>query len=155
MAFLPPGHPIATATKDIEELFGDSSEVSVVTLIFRGEALTPSGLSQMSSLINGIVSDPSVAELLAPGHPIFAPSFLIGSALQVNDFESITQEEIDSVGNIPEIQGALAALTGTDTDGTPVAIANIRLNNTEDERIRNVERMIKELAEGGRWPAAG
>ena len=147
VAFLPPGHPIATATQDIEELFGDSSEVSVVTLIFRGEALTPGGLSQMSSLINEIVSDPSVSELLAPGHPIFAPSFLIGSALQVNDFESITQADIDSVGNIPEIQGALAALTGTDTDGTPVAIADIRLINTGDERIQNVERMIKELVE--------
>ena len=114
VAFLPPGHPIATATHEIEELFGDSSEISVVTLIFRGEALTPGGLSQMSSLINDIVSEPGVGELLAPGHPIFAPSFLIGSALQVNDFESVTQEQIDSVRNVPEIQGALAFMTGTD-----------------------------------------
>ena len=85
VAFLPPGHPIATATQEIEELFGDSSEISVVTLIFRGDALTPGGLSQMSSLINDIVSEPGVGELLAPGHPIFAPSFLIGAALQTDD----------------------------------------------------------------------
>ena len=60
MAFLPPGHPIANATQDIDELFGDSSEVSVVTLIFRGEALTPGGLIQMTSLVDEIVSDPNV-----------------------------------------------------------------------------------------------
>ena len=45
-AFLPPGSAIADA---IDELFGDSDEVSVVTLIFRGEALTPGGLSQMAA----------------------------------------------------------------------------------------------------------
>ncbi len=152
VAFLPPGHPIATATQEIEELFGDSSEISVVTLIFRGDALTPGGLSQMSSLINDIVSEPGVGELLAPGHPIFAPSFLIGAALQTDDFESITQEQIDSVRSVPEIQAALAAMTGMDADGTPVAIANIRLNNTGDERVQNAERRINELALGDDGP---
>ena len=37
-------------------------------------------------------------------------------------------------------------MTGTDTDGTPVAIANIRLNDTGDERMQNAERRISELA---------
>ena len=146
VAFLPPGHPIATATQEIEELFGDSSEISVVTLVFRGDALTPGGLSQMSSLINDIVADPSVSELLAPGHPIFAPSFLINSVLQVEDLGSVSQAEIDSVRNIPGIQGALAFMTGMDTDGTLVAIADMRLSNTGDERVQKAERRIKELA---------
>ena len=146
VAFLPPGHRIATATQEIEELFGDSSEISVVTLIFRGDALTPDGLSQMSSLINDIVNEPGVAELLAPGHPIFAPSFIVGSALQVNDFGSVNQAQIDSVRNIPQVQGALDAMTGVDADGTSVAIATIRLSNTEDERIQDAERKIYELA---------
>ncbi len=146
VAFLPPGHPIATATQEIEELFQDSSEISVVTLIFRGDAITPGGLSQMSSLINDIVADPSVGELLAPGHPIFAPSFLVNSVLQVEDLGSVSQAEIDSTRSIPEIQGALDFMTGIDTDGTPVAIADIRLQNTGDERVRNAERRINELA---------
>ena len=146
VAFLPPGHPIANATQDIDELFGDSSEVSVVTLIFRGEALTPGGLTQMTSLVDEIVSDPGVGELLAPANPIVTPALLINAVLQVESFESISQAEIDSVRSIPEIQGALAAMTGTDTDGTPVAIANIRLNDTGDERIQNAERRISELA---------
>ena len=47
----------------------------------------------------------------------------------------MTQAEIDSTRSAPGIQEALAALTGTDTDGTPVAIATIRLIDTDDERI--------------------
>ena len=152
VAFLPPGHPVATVVQEVEELFGDSSEVSVVTLIFRGDALTPGGLSQMSSLIDEVVSEPDVAELLAPGQPVFAPSFLIGAALQVNDFESVTQAQIDSVRGAPQLQGALAATTGVDVDGTPIAIANITLSNTQDERVQNVERKIYDMAAGDEGP---
>ena len=152
VAFLPPGHAIVNATKEIDELFGDSGEYSVVTLIFRGEALTPDALSQMSTLIDDIVSEPSVGGLLAPTNAVVAPSLLINAALQVEDFESVTQGQIDSVGNVPEIQGALAAMTGTDKDGTPVAIANIRLSDTGDERIGDAERRISELAVGDEGP---
>ncbi len=152
VAFLPPGHPIAAAAQEIDENFGDSSEVSVVTLIFRGEALTPDGLSQMSALVDEVAADPAVRDLLAPDSPIFAPSHLVAAALRVDRFESITQAEIDSVLTVPEIQAALAALTGTDKDGTPVAIANISLINTGDERIQDAERRISELATGDQGP---
>ena len=153
VAFLPPGHAIANATKEIDELFGDSGEYSVVTLIFRGETLTPDGLSQMSTLIDDIVSEPSVGELLAPSNAVVAPSFLIGAVLQVESFESVTQAQIDSVRSVPEIQGAIEALTGTDTDGTPVAIANIRLSDTGDERTGDAERRISELAVADEGPS--
>ena len=36
VAFLPPGHDIAEATREIDQFFGDSGEVSIVTIIFRG-----------------------------------------------------------------------------------------------------------------------
>ena len=72
VAFLPPGHAIANATREIDELFGDSGEVSVVTILFRGEALTPVGLSQMTALIDNIASDPSVVDLLVPAGLIVA-----------------------------------------------------------------------------------
>ena len=153
VAFLPPGHAIATATQEIDELFGDSGEYSVVTLIFRGEALTPDGLSQMSTLIDEIVSEPSVGGLLAPSNAVVAPSFLIGAVLQVEGFESVTQAQIDSVRSVPEIQGAIEALTGTDTDGTPVAIANIRLSDTGDQRTGDAERRISELAASDEGPS--
>ena len=103
VAFLPPGHPIAEATKEIDDRFGDSGEVIVVTLLFRGEALTPGGLSQMDSLLDEIIRDPGVGALLAPGDPVVAPSSLIGAVLQVDSFESVTQEQIDSARNVPGV----------------------------------------------------
>ena len=152
VAFLPPGHPVANATREVSELFSDSGDVRVATLIFRGEALTPGGLSQMDSLIDAVAGDPSVAGLLAPANPIIAPAPIIGAALQVDDFEAVTQAQIDSLRNVPDVQGALSALTGTDTDGTPVAIANIRLTDTGDERIENAERRVGELAAASDGP---
>ncbi len=146
VAFLPTENPVAKATREVKELFSDSGDVKVATLTFRGEALTPDGLSQMSTLLNDIVREPGVGELLAPPNAIVAPSFLIGAALQVDSFESISQAHIDGVRNVPEIQGAIEAMTGTDTDGGPVAIANIRLSDTGDERTEDAERRIKELA---------
>ena len=152
VAFLPPGHAVANATKEVEELFKASGDVRVATLIFRGEALTPGGLSQMDALIDDVAGDPSVGELLTPSNPIIAPSSLIGAALQTDDFGAVTQAQIDSVRSVPEIQGVLAALTGTDKDGTPVAIANIRLTDTGDERVEGAERRINELAVGNEGP---
>ena len=152
VAFLPAGHPVATATSEVGELFSDSGEVSIMTLIFRGDALTPEGLSQMDALIGRVVSDPGVGELLTPADPVFAPSLIIKAALQVDDFESVTQGQLDAIGSAPELQAALAALTGLDTDGTPVAIANIRLTDTGDERIEEAERRIGELAAADEGP---
>ncbi len=146
VAFLPPGHPVANAVGEIDELFEDSGEVSVVTLIFRGDVLTPAGLSQMNGLIDEIASDPNVGELLVPGNPIVSPALLIQAALQAGTLESITQAEIDAAGNVPQVQGALAAMTGTDADGTSVAIATVSLVDTGDERVQNAERRINELA---------
>ena len=146
VAFLPPGHAVADAVRDIDELFGDSGDFRVATILFRGEALTPGGLSQMDALVDDIVADPGVSGLLAPANAVVAPASLVGAVLQTDDFESVTQAQIDSVLNVPELQGPLAAMTGTDKDGTPVAIANIRLTDTGDERIEAAERRINELA---------
>ena len=96
VAFLPPGHPIATVTQEIDELFGESGEVRVVTLVFRGEALTPDGLAQMDGLVNSITGDPAVSGLLAPTNPVAAPSLLVKALLQVDSFESVTPEQIEA-----------------------------------------------------------
>ena len=136
----------------IDELFGESGETSVVTLLFRGEALTPDGLSQMAALVNDLVSDPRVGTLLAPADPVIAPASLIQVVLEVDGFESVTQADIDSARGAPLIQPALAAMTGSDTDGTPVAIATIRLRDTGDERVEDAERLIHERAAGDEGP---
>ena len=152
LAFLPEGHPIATAAEEIEELFADSGDVRVATLIFRGEAFTPDGLTQMSALVDEVARDPAVSELLVPANPVIAPSSLLQSILGVDGFESVTQAEIDAARAAPELQGALAAMAGTDVDGTPVAIATINLIDTGDDRIVDAERKIGDLATENQGP---
>ena len=151
VAFLPPGSAIATAVEELDASFGESGDVSVVTLVFRGEALTPGGLAQMDALLASILASPGAAELLAPADPIIAPTFLI-EALGGVDPALATQAEIDSVLGVPEIGGALAAMGGSDTDGTPITIANIRLQDTGDTRVQDVERSIDELAADSAGP---
>ena len=146
--YFPRDNAVAKALDDIDELFGESGEINVVTLLFRGEALTPDGLSQMSDLTEEIASDPELAALFAPTDPIIAPSLIIGSVLGTDDLELLSQEQIDAVRSVPEIEGALNSLTGNDTDGTPVAIAAISLRDTGDERIKDAERRIHEIVAG-------
>ena len=152
LALLPPGNAVAEAVTEIDELFGDHSDIRLATLIFRGEVLTPGGLSQMDALLDDILAEPGVAPLLAPSDPIVAPSSLVGFALGTDDFASITQEQIDSVRGDPRIGAWLSALTGNDTDGTPVGIANIRLLDTGDERVADIERRIDDLALAAEGP---
>ena len=51
---LPKDSPVTKALAEIDEVFGESGEANVVTLIFRGEALTPEGLTQMDALLGSI-----------------------------------------------------------------------------------------------------
>ena len=129
-ATLPQDSAVAKVLVEIDELIGDSGEARVVTLLFRGNAITPDGLSQMDTLIGELVSDPSVGPILAPGNQVIAPSFLVKLMLQVESFESVTQADIDSARGPHELEQAIAAMTGTDTDGTAVAVATIRLRDT-------------------------
>ena len=148
---LPQGSDVAKALAEIEDLFGDA-EAHVATLIFRGEALTPEGLSQMDSLVGEVVADPRVSAILAPPDPVFAPSLLVRAVLGAESFESVTQAEIDSVRNVPGIGEALEATTGVDTDGTSIAIANISLQDTNDDRIYAASRAVHELALADQGP---
>ena len=100
----------------------------------------------MDRLIGEIVADPGVRDILAPPDPVFAPSLLVRAVLGVDGLESVTQAEIDSVRNVPGIGEALDATTGIDTDGTPIAIANISLQDTNDDRIYAASRTVHELA---------
>ena len=151
-AALPDGSPITEAIAEIEERFRESGEVRVSTILFRGEALTPDGLSQMDALIDSIVSDPAVSWVLAPTDPVFAPTLMIGAMLQVDSFDSVSQSQIDDARSAPRLGDAISLMTGIDTDGTPVAIAGISLRNTGDSRVERAERRIDELATSSEGP---
>ncbi|MXX92979.1 MAG: MMPL family transporter [Chloroflexi bacterium] len=150
---LPKGSSITKALTAIEESFGDS-EVRVVTLLFRGDALTPDGLSQMSALLGQIASDRQVSGLLSPVDPIFGPSMLVQAMLQVPNFDSVSQAQIDGVLGAPQISALLDATTGVDEDGTKVAIASVQLQNTGDDAVKDIERRINDLAIASEGPLA-
>ena len=147
-----PDGPVRETLDRVDELFGDSGEANVVTLVFRGEALTPAGLAQMDALIDTIAADPTVSDLLTPEHPVIAPSLLVQGALQTGDLAALAQSDIDSLRAAPQIGPALDALTGLDADGAPVAIATINLRDTGDERVAEAERRINALANDDAGP---
>ena len=156
--FLPGDSGVARALEEIETLFGDS-DVIVVTLVFRGEVLTPDGLAQMDGLLGRIVSDPGVGELLPPVDTITAPTLLMKPLLQVTNFDSVTQAQIDTaldhVRATPELQPALTALdltTGTDTAGMRITVATVRLRDTGDEAVEDAQLAINDLAEAAEGP---
>ena len=150
--YFPRDSAVARALDQIDELFGESGEISVVTLLFKGEALTPGGLAQMATLIDEITADPALAALLAPDDPIAAPSLIIEAALQLDSLESLSQAQVDAAQGVPEIGRALAVMTGTDTDGTAVAIATLRLRDTGDERTPGAERRVYDIASAAQGP---
>ena len=146
LAFLPPNHPLGDAAEDIEEHFGDSGEIIAGNIVFRGETLAPDGLAQMDALLADIASDPVIVDVLTPADPIFFPSSLFKAVLQVNDLGTVTQAQIDSVRNAPGIGETLGAVTGTDVDGTQVAVGSFQLINTADNRVIVAQERINELA---------
>jgi predicted RND superfamily exporter protein len=150
--YFPRDSAVARALDEIDELFGDSGDASIATLLFRGEALTPGGLEQMDSLLDEIAGDPEMVALFTSTNPIAAPSQIIGAVLQSDNFGALSQAEINAALGNPAIQGALGALTGTDADGTPVAIATIGLRDSGDGRTQDAERKLYDLAAASGGP---
>ncbi|MCY3851624.1 MAG: MMPL family transporter [Acidimicrobiaceae bacterium] len=151
LEFLPPDSDYLAAVNELEEFFGEAGDVSVVTLVFRGEAFTPAGLTQIDALVDDIVAEPEVVELLAHPDAVIAPSTLFEAA-GVSDFTSISQAEIDAVVSAPELAGAFAAMSGNDADGTSVAVSTVRVRDTGDERVVKAERTINDLASASQGP---
>ena len=137
---------VVSAVGEIDDLFEEIGGVNLVTLVFRGEALTPDGLSQMDDLIEQITSAPDIAPLLTPTDAVLSPAAIVQSALGADDLASVSQAQIDAVLSTAELGPLLDALTGSSADGTSVAIATLRLRNTDEERSRVAERRILELA---------
>ena len=81
-----------------------------------------------------------------------APSSILQFALQVPNFDSVTQAQIDGARAAPEIGPFLDMMTGTDADGTEIAIASIQLLNTGDDHVKDIERKINELTIASQGP---
>ncbi|MCY3646384.1 MAG: MMPL family transporter [Chloroflexi bacterium] len=160
--FLSDDSDVALALDKLEARFGESAETASVTLLFRGEALTPEGLAQIDRVVERVTSDERVADVLAAGDAVVAPTEPLAAVLGVEEFGGTTQAEIDAAlerigreGALAGQRAALDALTGTDADGTPIAIATIRLRDPGDvETLVEAELAIHELTEAVDGPLA-
>ena len=161
--FLSDDSDVAVALSKIETLFGESAETSSVTLLFRGEPLTPEGLAQIDRVIERATSDARVADVLAAGDAVASPTEPLAAVLGVEGFADTTQAELEEAldriaqeGGLAGQRAALDALTGTDADGTSVAIATIRLRDPGDmETLVAAELAIHEITEEVEGPLAG
>ena len=142
-AQLPEGNAVVEALDDIDASFADTGAARVTTILFRGDAFTPGGLSQIDALVGAVAADPSVAPLLTANNPIVSPAALVKALLQVDSFDGVTPAMIESV---PQLKAILDELRGTSDDGTEITIASLRLRDTGDDRIADAERTIHRLA---------
>ena len=159
-AFLPDDSRVSAANGRIEELFGGSRDTISTTLLFRGDALTPEGLAQMDGALSQVISHPGVAPLLTGPNPVIAPTLIVAAALGTDDFASLTQQQIDQA----TAQLPMSRMVGTDTDGSQVAIATVRLvidvdgdGDIEDDAdtLVSAELAIRQIVESSQGPLAG
>ena len=147
--FLPEDSAVATASGEIKVLFGDPTPTVTVTLLFRGQPLTPEGLAQMAAVVAEVESR---SEELLLAAPVISPVRPLAAALGTSDFASATQAEIDVVKGNP----ALARLVGFDEDGTEVAAVYVRLHKIEDKgRLATAELALRDVAVRSTGPAEG
>ncbi len=157
--FLPEDSDVTVATETIENLFGSSQDTISVTLLFRGETLTPDGLAQIQQVIDSVVTDSLVAPFLVPGG-VVSPTIPLGLALETNDFASLSQPRIDAAA----AQLPLDRLISADVDGTIVAIANVRLFQDgardgdkvdDEETLEEAQLLIRAIAVDTPGPLEG
>ena len=157
--FLPEDSEVAAASDTIDTLFGGIEETVTVRLIFRGDTLTAAGLAQIDATVGQAVGHPEVEPLLVQQRPVLSPAQLIAGPLGTSDFASATQQAIDeAAAQIP-----VDRLVGTDTDGSGVALATVRLvtdvdrdGDTDDDEaaLERAELAIGDLAAASQGPLA-
>ncbi len=150
-AFLPEDSAIATASEKIRTDFGDPDPYVVVTMLFRGNTLTPEGLAQIDRAVREVEAHALVAPLLAA--PLVSPTQALAADLGTNDFTSLSQSVID-----PVVTGnrSLNRLVGFDEDGTQVALALARLRgDVPEDLLEAAQFAIRDIAQAVDGPVKG
>ncbi|MBT8213966.1 MAG: MMPL family transporter, partial [Acidimicrobiia bacterium] len=154
--FLPDDSDVALATATLSEEFPDSAGLTNVTIIHRGDVLTPAGLAQIDEVITAATADPAVAERLAVTDPVVSIAGIYKQALQTSDLSTVSQAQIDQVtaalADNPEVGPILEQLVG-EADGEELAISSIRLRSLGDpEGLAATELEIADIAAGVEGP---
>ena len=152
--FLPANNEVADAAATLEDSFPDTAGLSNVTIIHRGDFLTPEGLRQIDAVIEAAVAEPEVQERLALTNPITSVAAVFEQALGVSDLGAVTQQQIDAVATQPQIERLLNNLSG-EAAGEPLVISTVKLRSLGDEEgTRDVELLVADTVETVEGPLA-
>ena len=146
-AFLPADSDVAQATDTLADAFPDSAGLTSVTILHRGDVLTPDGLGHIDAVVAASVSEPTVADRLALTDPVISLAAVFERALGVDDITTVEQAQIDAVAAQPELASLLQNLTG-EADGDGLAISTIKLRELGDlEGLEDAELLIADVVE--------
>ena len=146
-AFLPGDSDVAEATATLAEAFPDSAGLTNITIMHRGEFLTPEGLVHIDRVMAASLAEPAVVERLALTDPVVSVAAAFKRALGVDDLSSISQQQIDAVAGQPEFAMLLGNLSGQ-ADGQPLVISSIKLRSLGDrDALADVELLIADIVE--------
>ncbi|MEM9563334.1 MAG: hypothetical protein AAGA93_11985, partial [Actinomycetota bacterium] len=93
--FLPDDSEVARASDQLSELFPDSAGLTGITILHRGDTLSPDGLAHIDAVVAELVAEPLVAERLAVTEPVVSLAAIYGQALGIDDLAGASQAQID------------------------------------------------------------
>ncbi|MDW3178721.1 MAG: MMPL family transporter [Acidimicrobiia bacterium] len=145
--FLPAGSEVANASDTLSESFPDTADLSNITVLHRGEFLSPEGLNQIDNVVDAALVDPGVQERLALTNPVVSVAGAFKQALGVQDLSGVTQQQIDAVAADPQIAALVENLSGQ-ADGEPLVISSLKLRSLGDsDAMEDVELLVADAVE--------
>ncbi len=152
--FLPAGSEVGEASDTLSESFPDTAGLSAITILHRGDFLTPEGLSQIDSVIAAAVAEPGVQERLALTNPVVSLAAVFKQVLGVPDLSGVPQQQIDALAAEPQIAAVIGNLSG-EADGEPLVISSIRLRSLGDvDATADLELLVADAVETVDGPLA-
>lgn len=144
-AFLPADSEVAQAAETLADAFPDSAGLTNVTVLHRGDFLTPEGLAHIDAVLAAALAEPAIAERLAVVDPVVSVSAAFKQALGVDDLSAVPQAQIDQVAAQPQFEELLANLSG-EADGEPLVITSIKLRQLGDaEALEAAELVLADI----------
>ena len=161
-AFLPEESDVVHANQRLSEEFPDSAGLTKVSLIFRGDPLTPEGLDHIDRAVAAALSEPSVAERLARTNAVSSPAGILARILSTDDLASVSQEAIDAAvrriesdPELEEVRVAFQSLVNAEGGDQGVARAVLRLRELGDpDALERAELDARDAAEAVTGPLA-
>jgi predicted RND superfamily exporter protein len=154
--FLPGDSEVAQASDSLSDLFPDSAGLAGVTILHRGDTLTPAGLAQIDAVVAAVAADPTIAERLAVTDPVVSLAAIYKQALGISDLGAASQAQIDqataALSADEGTSGALTRLSGQ-ADGEGLVISQIKLRELGDpDGLEASELLVAELVQDVEGP---